>query len=137
MNKEALKHTDLMLSFEFNNTKANLYWNGGPMVSYELLYKNYSEAKTYVTLAYGNDFKPSPLHNIYDTQTMVSFLSFMCVNFGDTDKEYFIRHTPEHTQWLQTTDRDEINMYAGDFDFKESEYYAEAVKFFENHTKKH
>ncbi len=43
----------------------------------------------------GEDFGCSPLHSIDGDACVESLMSFLCLRPGDTDAEYFDKHTPE------------------------------------------
>jgi len=49
----------------------------------------------------GEDFSPSPLHAIDGDESIASLLSFLSLQPGDTDDEYFDDYMPEQMEWCQ------------------------------------
>lgn len=116
----ALQHTDFMMSFNHNDIDVIIYWNGGEKCSFEMKLRG-------EVIANGNDFRPSPIHNIDDDLSMISLLSFLCVRPGDTDPEYFAEHTAAHLEWLKTPACDEIILMISDYE----EAAVDGVDFFQ------
>lgn len=80
-----------------------------------------------VELDRGNNFRPAPSKNIDDIQTMVSLLGFMCLEPVATDKEYFKDHLSEHLAWLDTQQRDDLNMLLYNFECFNVKYHRKAI----------
>lgn len=128
MNMKNLTNTDLMIVFEKDNIKVEIFWNGGQYCSYKFYIDSTIQQS-------GNDFKPSPLHNVDDLQTIVSLLGFLTVRPGDTDPEYFKNHTPEYLEWLDTHECDDLNAQINDFADSDTNYHADALEYFQAYTK--
>lgn len=47
----------------------------------------------------GDDFCASPMNSIDGLQTVAALLSFLSLQDGDTDEEYFDSYTPEQIEW--------------------------------------
>ncbi len=58
----------------------------------------------------GEDFSGSPLHADDSNATIASLLSFLSLNVGDTDREYFANYTPAQIEWRDSSRRDELAM---------------------------
>lgn len=80
----------------------------------------------------GNDFRPSPLHNIDDLQSAVSILIFLSAAPGDINKEYFANYTEKQKNWSKSFDCELLKAKISDYDTPNSEYYEEAKKYFES-----
>lgn len=52
----------------------------------------------------GDDFRPSPLHAIDGDAVALALLSFLTLQPGDTDAEYFNAYTDEQMGWAQSYD---------------------------------
>lgn len=120
-----LKHTEIMQRFREAGVEVNIYWNGGDTCSYTFSVNG-------IELARGNDFRPSPIYNIDNINTMVSLFGFLTVKIGATDPEYFNNHTPEHLLWLESLQRDEINLQISDFENTGGEFNKEAIEYFKD-----
>lgn len=70
-------------------------------------------------------FRPSPLHNIDDTETMVSLLGFYTLREGDVDEEYFKSlNCPKLRKWAEESEEaDDLRMMLYDFECKEDDEY--------------
>ncbi len=90
-----------------------------------------------VLLFEGKDFKPSPLYNQDDLETVIGMLSWLCVGIGDTDEGYFENYTPEQLIWAQTDTREQLSLLISDFEqdydpeYMEEDYPAQAREYFE------
>ena len=80
----------------------------------------------------GEDFKPSPIHDIDSIDSLVSLLGFLTLKRGDTDPEFFKDYTEEQFKWMHTTAFEELRMMVSDYELKESEYFSEAENYFES-----
>lgn len=49
----------------------------------------------------GDDYGCSPLHAIDSDQSVVSLMSFLTLRPGDTDEEYFAKHTDEQREYCE------------------------------------
>jgi hypothetical protein len=54
-----------------------------------------------VVLFAGDDFRPSPLHAIDSDETVVGLMSFLTLQKGDTDAEYFRNYTPAQLEFSE------------------------------------
>lgn len=71
----------------------SLYWLGR-CVGYKLRHDG-------VTVFEGEDFRPSPLHSIDGDETAGALLSFLSLQPGDTDPDYFDSYTPAQLEWAR------------------------------------
>lgn len=103
-----------------------------------LLYQGTNKLKYYMfigdnILFEGNDYKPSPLYNIDDLESIVGLLSFSCIGIHDTDKEFFKEYTPEQIKWAsEYGDREQLSILINDYENTDSEYYKKAKKKLNN-----
>lgn len=127
-----LKNTDLMLVFKDKELKLKLsiFWNGGNFCSYIFEHNE-------IELQRGNDFRPSPLHNIDDNETLISLLSFLTVQPGDTDDNYFKDYTNAMMKFCKSFECEQLKCLVCDFDDKNSEYFAESNKYFQDHIQQY
>lgn len=47
---------------------------------------------------------------------VAGFLGFALLQPGDTDAEYFAKHTPEYLKWLSTPEADELRLWVNDIE---------------------
>ena len=70
------------------------------------------------TIFTGNDFFSSPLHAIDSLNTVYSLLSFICLQKGDTDQEYFDNYTSEQIEWSKSNRCEELSLLVMDWENK-------------------
>lgn len=58
----------------------------------------------------GEDFAVSPLHAVDSPEAAASLLSFLALEPGDTDDEYFATYTPEQRDWLESGRAQDLKM---------------------------
>jgi hypothetical protein len=68
------------------------------------------------TIVEGYDFGASPMHAWNDPQSIGALIGFLTVRPGDTDPEYFDRHTPVHLAWLKTMRSEELQSLGYDLE---------------------
>jgi hypothetical protein len=105
------------------NVKVYLIFTGTEKVQYYFFYND-------KLIFQGNDFRPSPMHDKYSIDSIVSLLGFLTLKKGDTDKEYFKDYTSDQWNWSESFDCEQLAGFVSDFDMKDSEYYKDAEKFF-------
>ena len=120
---EELNNKDAILYFAWSGIRCTIYWDGGNLCSYLFCLGDNILSK-------GNDFRPSPLHPIDSIDNMVSLLSFMTVQKGDTDQEYFKNYTHLHLEWLDSYDCERLKSLCSDYEDKECKFYKNALRFF-------
>lgn len=49
----------------------------------------------------GEDFSPSPMHEVDSDEAVAHLLSFLSLQPGDTDDEYFENYIPEQLEWAK------------------------------------
>lgn len=65
----------------------------------------------------GSDYSPSPLYPSIDSvESVVGCLSFLTLQDGATDKEYFADYTPEQIAFRDSSVAEEINLLISDFE---------------------
>lgn len=107
---------ELLQTFEYEELKVETFYIG---TSY-LAYKVYLYG---VLVDEGEDFKPSMLHSIDDTDTMVSLLGFLVLQAGVVDDEYFATVPAQLFNWANDiySSRDNINQMLNDWDMRDDE----------------
>ncbi len=101
-----------------------------PEIQVYLIYQGTDRVKYYAfrygaILFEGNDFKPSPMHNIDAIDSCVELLSFLTLQVGDTDLDYFDNYTEAQMVWTTTIDCEQVELIISDFKDKDSEYFTE------------
>lgn len=93
----------------------------------------------------GNDYRPSPLYPAIDSvEAVVGCLSFLTLQDGDTDNEYFANYTPAQLAFSNSYECEELSMLAHDFEEyayidaqdEQGKEYTQAAKdyFYANYT---
>lgn len=89
---------------------------GGDKLHYYLLDKDNN------VIFSGNDLRPSPLYPAIDcVEAVVSGLSFLTLQEGATDNEYFSNYTPEQIAFRDSFECEQINCLINDFEMYENE----------------
>lgn len=124
--------TDICARFKYEDIELTLFWDGatqGNKCRIDYLFKKGANV-----LMQGDDFcTPSYPDSV---QSVVELLGFLCVQVGDTDKEYFANHTPEMMQWTESLQRDEIHMHVDDYETKVQDAAGDYIgeTFFNQHV---
>jgi hypothetical protein len=58
----------------------------------------------------GEDFCSSPMHCDDSNANIRSLMSFLTLAFGYTDREYFEGYTPKQLAWVESQDREDLEM---------------------------
>lgn len=66
-----------------------------------------------------SDYKVPPHRGIDSNGAVVTLLSFLTLQPGDTDKEYFDDYTEEQREWMQSDACDMVKMYVYSVENKE------------------
>lgn len=126
--KEILADDNMLCSLDLKKFNVKVF----------LLYKGTSNLQYYMfvgdtILFEGDDYRPSPLHNIDDLGSITGLLSFLCVGIHDTDKEFFKDYTPDQIKWAtEYGNREQLSVLLNDFEDTDSEYHKGAKKEFKN-----
>lgn len=125
---ETAKQIDTCATFEVGNLKLQLFWDGATQggkcrLDYEMTIDGN-------VIASGNDFLIGMAMYPDSIESVVSLLGFLTVQKGDTDESYFANHTPEHLNWLTTSQCQEIALFVADYEDSSSEGHAGANEFF-------
>lgn len=107
-----------------------LIYQGTDVLKYHFWYKG-------IELFSGNDFKPSPLHNIDDLESVVELLSFLTVRVGEVDINYFLHYNQEQLNWTQSSECTSIRDLINDFNDKDSEYHTTTKKILKRAFKRY
>lgn len=124
--KEILADDNMLCSLDLKKFNVKVF----------LLYKGTSNLQYYMfvgdtILFEGDDYKPSPLHNIDDLESITGLLSFLCVGIHDTDKEFFKDYTPDQIKWAtEYGNREQLSVLLNDFEDTDSEYHKGAKEEF-------
>lgn len=109
---------EALQKFEYGSLKVETFYNGTDKLPNKV-YLNGELILEDLT------FRPSPLHSIDDTETMVSLLGFYTLRECDVDEDYFeALDCPKLRQWAEESEEaDELRMMMYDFECKDDEDY--------------
>lgn len=124
--QDLLKDENFLSALVMPEIQVYTIWDGGPKISYYAFRGD-------TILFQGNDFKPSPLHNIDDLESIVSLLGFLTVKPGDTDKEYFKDYTPQQFEWCKSQECETISLLISDYEDSEPQYKDAAIEKLESY----
>ncbi|MHA2067710.1 MAG: hypothetical protein ACXABY_25390 [Candidatus Thorarchaeota archaeon] len=65
----------------------------------------------------GEDFRPSPLYAEGSEDVVMALLSFLTLQPGDTDDEYFQEYTQEQLDWCGGETAEELRMLWLDYEY--------------------
>ncbi len=116
-------HQDFNSSLELPEIQLYTLWNGAPFVTYYA----FKDGKL---LFSGEDFKPGAMLSPDSLECIVTLLSFLCVQPGDTDADYFKNYNSEQMKWANSFDAERLKGLCGDFEDGGGEYYAPAHEQF-------
>ena len=68
----------------------------------------------------GNDFHPSPLHADDSMETVYSLLSFLTLQEGDTDDEYFANYTKAQLAWIRSAKCENLSYFVSYMEEKQA-----------------
>lgn len=109
---------ELLQTFEYDDIKVQTYYNGSDKLPNKVYLNGelVEEDKT---------FRPSPLHCIDDTETMVSLLAFLVVTSNDVEPEFFeTRDSDKLLKWAEESEpADDIKMMLHDYEGKDDKDY--------------
>ena len=71
----------------------------------------------------GDDFSPSPMYACDGPESAASLLSFLTLQPGDTDKEYFAEYTAEQLDWTDTADCEHLSLWADLVELEEQDWH--------------
>lgn len=77
----------------------------------------------------GDDFRPSPLHNQDDLESIISLFGFITLKPGDTDSEYFDNYNEMQLAWANSFECEQLKCRISDFEGSD-EYKDEATEYF-------
>lgn len=136
MIKELTQH-ERCCYFKHNDISLELFWDGKTnsnncVISYCFKYKD-------EILMQSNDFRIGLGMYPDSVASVVNLLGFLLLQAGDTDKDFFNEHTPNHLLFVETNKAEELNMLVNDYENiaeneEQKEYHENAVKFFNEHT---
>lgn len=126
---DQIKQDDNFLcALELPELQVYLTYLGGMHVEYHAF-------KDGALLFYGKDFKPSPMHNQDDIETIVDLLGFLTAQPGDTDADFFKGYSPAQMAWAESFECEQLRGQVSDFEqesagYVEEEYSPYAVDLF-------
>lgn len=88
----------------------------------------------------GNDFKPSPLYMRDSLECILTCLSFLTLQLGGADKDYFKNYTPQQVAFRDSFETEQLNVEINDYDVwvnghNPEPFYKEAFDYFTSHFK--
>jgi hypothetical protein len=109
---------ELLQTFEYDNIKVETYYQGTD----KLPNKVYLNGEL---IEQDDTFRPSPLHSIDDTETIVSLLGFITLRRDDVEEDYFeTRSSDKLVNWAE--DDENVRMMIYDYENKDDEDYLKA-----------
>jgi hypothetical protein len=121
--------TRFLCAFNADSFHLFIYYKGGDFVSYEFFIGNNESAAPLFT---GEDYKPSPLHDIDSIESVVNLLGFLTVPIGGAEKEYFEKYTAAQLDWANSIDCETLGAMVADYEAGEEPYKQLAIEYFEN-----
>lgn len=82
--------------------------DGGMFARLDYSYELYADG---VLIASGDNFSPAAYHAIGDYQSVCDLLGFLTLRPGDTDDKFFSNHTPQHLEWLETIQAEDVRAW--------------------------
>ncbi|MGN6440203.1 MAG: hypothetical protein ACTHMM_26995 [Agriterribacter sp.] len=119
--EDILKDNDYASKLILPQIRVYLIYRGGNKVEY-YVFRNGS------ILFAGNDFKPSPLHDIDGIEAIMDLLAFITTKEGDTDSEYFENYTPVQMEWTRSIDCEDVSLLAFHYENADSSGHKVAVR---------
>jgi hypothetical protein len=121
---EVKSDPDFACSLELPAINVYLIYRGGAKVEY------YAFSDNEALLFAGNDFRPSPLHSIDGIEAIMSLLSFLTVQKGDTEEEYFTNYTQAQLNWSNSASCEHLKGLIQDFEQGfEQDYFLSRFKY--------
>lgn len=126
---EVLANTNTISNLNLPDYKLDLYliYKGTDTLGYVMFYENR-------VLFAGNDYKPAPSNNIDSLEAAIDLLSFLTIQLGDTDDEYFKDYTPQQIVFIDSFECEQLKGLVSDFDYsndEEPEYQQRAIEYFQ------
>lgn len=109
--KEQIKADENFLcGLELPDEKINVYleYTGGAKVRYYMFWRDN-------LLFEGSEYRPSPMMEQDSLEAVVDLLSFLCLQRGDVEREYFKEYTPSRIEWRESNTCHEIRRLVIDF----------------------
>lgn len=122
---------ELLQTFEYGSLKVETYYQGTDILPNRVYINNKLALED-------NTFRPSPLYNIDNTETMVSLLGFYTLQYGDVEDEYFETiAAPTILEWSEShIDADAIRTMCYDYELRlNKEFLKENEMTFEECSK--
>ena len=99
---------NLLCSFEYGKFSLYLIYQGTDKLHYVAFLDN-------DILFEGKDFRPSPMFNIDDPDSVIACIGFLTVQEHDTDPEYFANYTPAQLSYRDSRECYELYNYLADY----------------------
>jgi len=125
LRKEEIKNNpNFLCGLELEKVSVYLLYRGGQKCQYYMF-------KDEDMLFEGDDYKPSPLHNVDDLESVLGLLSFLTCQPGDTDDEYFAKYNANQLEWANSHECEFLKGEIMDFEnSSEPEYQTNAQVMF-------
>lgn len=92
-----------------NRHRVILFYKGSSTLDYEYYYGDSLIFK-------GSEYRPSPLYNIDDNDSVMGLLGFLCVIPGDADEHYFKDYTREQLAFCETDACEDLRILVCDYE---------------------
>lgn len=106
------KRQYLIKTWRYNRFTVKLYDQGKEID--DRVYLSYEFLDQGKLIFQGSDFSPSPLYTIDSIKTIYALLSFLTLQMGDTDQEYFDNYTFEQLNWIQSDRAEDLRSFLCD-----------------------
>jgi len=124
--QEIKTNPEFLCGLELPEMQVYLIYTGGNKVQYYVF-------RNGVILFEGRDFRPSPMHNQDDIESVISLLGFLTCQPGDTDRDYFATYTPAQMEWAKSSECEQLKCQVGDFENNSEDnqdFHVQACEYF-------
>lgn len=111
--KEFIESQNFLVALDFTKSCKiwyGLQYRGSDKLYYELWFNG-------ELLFKGNDYRPSPINNIDDLESVIGGLGFLTLQEGAVDNEYFKDYTPKQIEFRDSTECENLNILLSDCEF--------------------
>ncbi len=120
---QPMNESNLLIAWKWNGFVLRLYdlgyMNQGYNMRPNLGYRLYDHGRL---VMFGQEYGPSPLHSIDGIDSIMNLLTFLTIQPGDTDPEFFEGYTPTMLAWCQSSRAEELDMLTYDYESPDPGY---------------